>query len=289
MESKVNYTIVGFFVVALTLVIVITSFWLTDSNRKTYEPYLVYMQEAVSGLSEQAPVKFNGVNVGYVKQISLDPDNPQRVRLLLNIVKGTPITQSTTATLMAQGVTGITYIGLRATEADSPPLEKKPGQKYPVITSAPSLLVQLDTALRDLTTNMKAVTKIFYKTFDENNQQAIKQSLANIAVFSQTLANNSQAINASINHANQVLANMAQASKDLPKTMQQIKQTINSLNQSAVSFNAASQQALPEMIQLMNHLSVVITHLEQFSNQIENNPAALVRGVQRPPLGPGEK
>ena len=115
MESKVNYTIVGLFVILLGIGLVAISFWLTEArHQKAYNPYLVFMGESVSGLSEQSSVLFNGVRVGYVKTITLDPENPQRVRLLLMISDETPINASTTATLMSQGITGLTYVGLKA-------------------------------------------------------------------------------------------------------------------------------------------------------------------------------
>ncbi len=115
MESKVNYTVVGIFVVLLTIAIIAAGFWLArGSQASVYHTYVTIMDESVSGLSEQAPVKFNGVSVGYVTSIALNYQNPQQVIVKMDIESGVPITTSTAATLLAQGITGITYVGLKA-------------------------------------------------------------------------------------------------------------------------------------------------------------------------------
>ncbi len=57
------------------------------------------MHESVAGLGVNSAVKYNGVNVGSVKKTSLNNQNPEQVRLLLQIEEHTPITEGTTATL----------------------------------------------------------------------------------------------------------------------------------------------------------------------------------------------
>src|SRR5690606_19698287 len=107
----------------------------------------------------------NGVKVGYVDSIRLNPQDPQQVVLKLKIRRGTPITTSTIATLVSEGITGIDYVGLKALTSQAPPLKAKPGEKYPVIPSEPSLLVKLSTALEDVTKTIKGLTDSVGKVF----------------------------------------------------------------------------------------------------------------------------
>ena len=81
---------------------------------KEYDSYLVYLTESVSGLNRQAPVKYRGVVVGLVREIALDPEELERVRVMLAIERGMPIKQDTVAMLSTQGLTGIAYLDLRA-------------------------------------------------------------------------------------------------------------------------------------------------------------------------------
>ncbi len=265
MEPKVNYTVVGLFVVVLTAVIIFGLLWFSAGKRKEHLNYLVYMNEAVTGLSEQAPVKFNGVEVGYVSDISLNPRNPAQVRLILSVVTGTPINQTTVAKLMLQGITGVSYIGLRTDTSKQPlPLVKLPGEKYPIIPSAPSLLVQLDTTIRELSQNLKSIRIAVQGVFTKENQQALSKSLANIAEFTDVLAKNSKQLGQGIKNASSAFA------------------------QGKTAAQTVSEQALPQIIQAINKLTGVINNLDQFSSTLKNNPAILIRGKATPSPGPGE-
>lgn len=287
MDSKVNYTVVGLFVVVLGIALIWAAFMLTTKGRtKSYLPYVVYMQEAVAGLSEQSPVKFNGVDVGYVVSMQLNPHNLQQVRLLLNIDDTIPITETTTATLMAQGITGITYIGLRAKTADAPLLKAQAGQRYPVIKSEPSLLVQLDSAIRDISHTFKVIGSTFERVFDKQNTLAIKESLANLAKITQTLSNNSERFD-------QLMQSTSEASKQLPQVMTDVKEALVSakqtLDEGKTMVENISQQTIPSAQSLLDHLKSIANNLEGFSSELSDNPSLLIRGKTLPPPGPGER
>ncbi|HEX4045681.1 MAG TPA: MlaD family protein, partial [Gammaproteobacteria bacterium] len=130
METNVNYTIVGAFVIFLVTAIVLGIIWLSSGfSFQHYSTYLVHMQESVTGLTIDSPVEYNGVQVGNVTSIEINHDNPRQVELLLNIKKDTPITRGTFATLTSRGITGITYIALKDRGTDLRPLLVAPGQK----------------------------------------------------------------------------------------------------------------------------------------------------------------
>ena len=82
MEPKVNYLLVGLFVVVLGATSLLVVLWLSKGDyRGVYDRYYTYMRESVSGLSIDSSVRYRGVEVGRVKEIILDPDNPEEVRL----------------------------------------------------------------------------------------------------------------------------------------------------------------------------------------------------------------
>ncbi len=73
MESKINYTIVGLFVVILTAVLLSVTFWLTRQyGQQTYDTYYVHLSESVAGLNIDATVKYRGVDVGTVSRIGFN-------------------------------------------------------------------------------------------------------------------------------------------------------------------------------------------------------------------------
>ncbi len=124
MEDKVNYTVVGAFVLALGAALITGVLWLSAgfSARKHLLPYQSIVSESVAGLNLDAPVKYLGVDVGKVSAIRIDPGNPRQVVLRFLIEQGTPIKKDTEAVLKTQGLTGIAYVELNGGSVGSPPL-----------------------------------------------------------------------------------------------------------------------------------------------------------------------
>ena len=81
METKVNYAAVGLFVLALSAALVAGILWIASGGafQKHYDLYLAIEEESVAGLNLNAPVKYNGVDVGKVRDIRLDPRDQARV------------------------------------------------------------------------------------------------------------------------------------------------------------------------------------------------------------------
>ncbi|MBL8053014.1 MAG: MCE family protein, partial [Nitrospira sp.] len=148
MEPKVNYVIVGSFVALLGAAILAGILWLGKTDyRGSYDRYEAHMKESVAGLSVDSTVKYRGVDVGRVKAITLNPDNPEQVLLTLDILHGTPVKTDTIAVLETQGLTGLATINLTGGSREAPALQAQDGQAYPVIKTGPSLFVRLDEAV----------------------------------------------------------------------------------------------------------------------------------------------
>lgn len=300
MENKVSYVLVGLFVVIFTTSLVILGIWLSSvKGRKEYITYAVYMEEAVSGLSEQSIVKFNGVPVGFIYRIQLDPQNVKNVRILVSIEKEVPVTVSTTATLKAQGLTGLTYMELLANSDTIELLKAQYGQPYPVIPSKPSLLVQLDGALREVTTNLKRMGDGFSGVFDKDNVKSIKRSLSGIATISETIAGRSREIDHSLQNMNRLLRRTAKVSEDLPDVMKQLKKTLANANKMTTNMNLASidakdmfseikmtfsnlsTQIMPNLHQLLSNMSSVSLDIQEITEQMRYDPSVLIKGRKR--------
>lgn len=315
MEPKVNYTVVGLFVVMLGIALVFVFFWLTAVKQgKVYRTYLVYVHEEVTGLTIDGPVRYNGVPVGFVSRIELDPNNPQLVRLMLKVEEGTPITTSTIATLRTQGISGIIYVGLKAQTEHAPLLRPRPGQKYPVIPAKPSLLMQLSEVVPRLSKTVSKIGDSINKLLSQQNRVAINETLQNLSKFTKTLSDNSKNLDASMISLKETLANTAQATKKLPEVITQmdtsfraIENTSESVKKTADAFsrvsltldttlktgqsalNGFSTQVVPGLQQVMMRLDSVMANVNQITAQMTRNPAILVRGKMPERPGPGER
>lgn len=273
METNVNYTTVGAFVIILVAAITMGIIWLSSGfTFQINTNYMVYMTESVSGLNVDSTVEYNGVNVGVVKSIKINRKNPQLVEVLLKINSKTPVTRGTVATLSTRGITGVAYIGLKDDSTDLRPLKAKHGQKYPVIPTSPSIFMRLDTALKQLTSNMRKVTETFQSLFDQENQNSIKLILLNIKSVTGEFAKNNKKISA-------ILANTATATRKLSPFLQNGTGVINTFQ----------TQTLPATYKILGNVDEITRNLVDVTNELKQDPSILIRGAAPRPLGPGER
>lgn len=278
MESKVNFAVVGVFVLILGALLVGGILWLSSSKSygKAYDTYLVYMNESVSGLSLDAPVRYRGVEVGNVRRIELAPGNAEQVRLTLDIERGTPVKQDTVAVLRMQGLTGIAHVELSGESRDSPPLKAAPGEEYPVIRTGPSLMLRLDSAVTVLLANLNRSSESVNALLDEKNRAALRNTLANLERLSGTLAN-----------------------AGLPQLVKRIQRSADAFDRmageaahagssTARAVESVRAEALPEARQAIAELRELTASLRRFSEALERNPGMLLQGRPAVPPGPGE-
>lgn len=301
MENKANYTLTGLFVFVFITGIIWFGLWLSVGlDNKVYKPYLVYMEESVSGLSKEAPVKFNGVTVGLVRHIALNKQDPQQVMLLLDIEAGTPITISTRAQLRSQGITGLSFIGLSAKSSHSPPLTAINGNKYPIIKTKPSLLFQLDAALDDATKELKTITQSIEKVLSKENVANFSNLVAYLTNFSKMLSDEKDTFAKGIEDAKIFLDNAKNASKSFPEMMEKINSGLQAftsasnstdefMNTGEASLDTFNRTILPTTLDLITELESLSSNLNGLTKELKRNPSMLLRGKSKPKLGPGEK
>ena len=279
MEAKTNYTFVGITVLLLTTALIIALIWLSVGfERKSYHTYLVYLHESAAGLTEDAPVKFNGVKVGQVKILELNPDNPQEITLTLQIDANIPITVSTRATLITQGFTGSTYLSLYATTPTLTLLTKKLGQSYPIIPYRPSFLNQLESNLNEVSSGLKRI-------FTNENTARVNKILTDFEQISGAISRNSASID-------KTLINLPLALKQFDLMSQRIAASSivfnTTLNSGKNTLEQLNLQAIPALNELLDKLNRIATNFEQTSKLIKQNPAVIIRGTIPPLKGPGE-
>ncbi|MEI7613968.1 MAG: MlaD family protein [Betaproteobacteria bacterium] len=204
----------GAFVILLGTVLVAGALWLASGGafQKKYDLYLAVEEESVAGLNLNAPVKFNGVDVGKVREIRIDPVNTERVNLLFAIERGTPIKEDTVAILKTQGLTGIAYVELSGGTRDALPLRTMGGNGYPVIRTKPSLSARLENVLTTVLTKLDSTTNSINAILSDENQASFKSALADIAAIAHTIALRTETIDAGISSAARTLENTSRAS-----------------------------------------------------------------------------
>ena len=320
MEPKVNYVLVGSFVALLGATVLVGLLWLGKTDyRGIYDRYEAYMRESVAGLSVDSTVKYRGVDVGRVKNIALNPDNPEEVQLTLDIASGTPIKTDTIAVLETQGLTGLATINLTGGSRDAPPLQALEGQEYPVIKTGPSLFFRLDEAISRLLSE-KGLTKLLAdldtaakgaaEVVDEENRAALKQTIKDFSDVAQSLAAHKVQMERGLNDAVRSADNLVKVTGSLNEQVPLLLAKINKsaaalstlmdeLGQTSKAVGAVvhenrpelqqfSRQTLPEAGLLIAELRQLAKTLTRVAQDLEREPNSLVFGRTIPPRGPGE-
>jgi len=185
MNNRVNYTLVGFFVLIGIVLILGMSYWmLKPSNEQETQKYNIYFDESVLGLNLDAPVKYRGISVGKVTKLQINPNNSEQVEVQVTILKSTPIKENTVARLTAQGITGLSYINLTQGENDAPKLLAKKGEDCPTIKTVPSFFENIEQSIGGLSVELTQTLVGTQKLLRERNQKDFSQILKNTAELS---------------------------------------------------------------------------------------------------------
>lgn len=303
-----NYALVGAFVLALGTLLIAVALWLASGGafKQKYDFYLAVSDESVAGLNLNAPVKYNGVDIGKVKDIRLDPKNQANVNLLLALERDTPIKEDTVAVLKIQGLTGIAYVELSGGSPNSPPLLVLPGNAYPLIRTKPSLSARLENVLTSVLSKLDSTSSSINAVLSEENTAAFKSALADIAVVSRTIAARKDTLDAGMANAARTLENTSRATAQLGPVIESVGKSAEAVgrmgeevartsasagrtaNEIGADMKRFSSETLPELERLLSELSVLSASLRRLSDQTEGNPAGLLFGRTPMREGPGE-
>jgi phospholipid/cholesterol/gamma-HCH transport system substrate-binding protein len=250
MEREANYAAVGAFVLLVTLVGALFIYWYSDSrDHKTFRRYEIYFDGSISGLERGAAVRYLGVGVGRVQQLRIDPRDPGRVQVIVDIDSSTPISDKTLAELQLQGVTGLLFIDLQQIRPNMPALPPVvPGIDYPVIRSARSRFDVFLARLPDVLASAGEVVDRAARVLSDQNIIAITHALANID----------------------------KASEGLPKTLRDVNELVFELRGATTDLAASAKgarqivdQAGPEVVASVQRVHVVADNLANATDQLQ--------------------
>ncbi len=322
MEDKLNPTLVGGFVLLLGAALVAGVLWLAAGvgGGKPTAPYQSIFTESVAGLNLDAPVKYLGVDVGKVKSIAIDPDNPRQVRLGLQIEQGTPVKQDSEAVLKSQGLTGIAYVELSGGSAGSPALVAAADGQVPMIRSKPSLSARLENVMTTVLASVDRTSANLNALLSTENQAAIQRSLADASALLHTLAEQRGQMASGITdlattarHAALASAQLGPAVAAVGPALAGIGPALDKVEAAATSVDRMAQAAalastragqaaeaalggvqqlrgdtLPGLDRLLAELGPLVGSLRQLSDQLRSQPGSLLAGGAVRAPGPGE-
>jgi phospholipid/cholesterol/gamma-HCH transport system substrate-binding protein len=299
-ERDAKYATVAIFaLLAIASAFAFVWWYSGKGDRRVYERYEIYFNGSVSGLAQGSPVRYLGVDVGRVENLSVDRANPGRVKILVELDDTTPVSRATRARLGLLGLTGLLYIDLQkdpqANAAE--PLEK--GQRYPVIVSRKGDIEAFLEKLPDLVGNAGQVMARIERLLGDENLEAVTGSLDNIRRASQdlpALSRDAAALAADLRRTTAEveamsrsmkelmagsqpdiqasLAGMRAASDGLAKTAASLERIIAG-NEAGLSQFAATGTV--ELQQLVLDLRDASAEVRSLARSLRDNPSVLLR------------
>ena len=274
----------------------------------------MYPVESVAGIAGESQVKFQGVDVGKVREVGIDPKDPRRVRLLLDLKRDFPIKVDTVASLASQGLTGLVYyIELRGGEPGSARLEAAPGAEYPVIRAEPSELARLQRIGTELLERANAAAGELGATLTavralvgEDERATIQAAIGDAGRTAADLSRAAGTLNGQLERFDPLLDDLSRAAGRLPGLAERADATLNTAGEAARAVGQAARRltdltaeaapglatltrdGMPELVALLKDLRSLAGRLDRLAADLEQEPNLLLYGRPRRP-GPGER
>lgn len=246
MERKVNYLMVGVFSVLLVAAAIAFVVWVGNKRGgQAQSRYLVYFEGAVNGLATGSAVRFLGVGIGTVEDITLVTEPDLRVRVQVSIESRVPVTTATIASLKPSGITGVSFIDLRGGKGGGLPLEEPPaGEEYPVIASEPSDLDKLVSGIPDIIKQTQQLLTRFEGLLSDENITAFGHSMHNIDRFTTALAENDESITSTMRDLATISASFAKTAQSLEQAAasDKLTETLNALNATSANLQSITER-----------------------------------------------
>jgi phospholipid/cholesterol/gamma-HCH transport system substrate-binding protein len=308
METRANYVMVGSFVLVVLAGIFVAILWLAHAQfNQQFVNYDIYFTGSVTGLSVGAPVNLNGVSIGRVTEIRLDPANPDQVRVTIETDAQAPIKSDSVASLELTGITGIYYIEISGGTREAPPITREEGQRYPVIAAKPSRFASLVASAPEVMNRVIEVADRLSQILDDKNRLAIAQTLANVRQISVVAVRDADKVDAIIDDTKATVSDFHRTTMpavnsslaDLQKALVSANTIISDLTVTSKVLNTAtghldaliqenrpglrdfSQGGLNDLHALISDTRVLVAGLTRAAAEIERDPTRFLFGEKR--------
>jgi phospholipid/cholesterol/gamma-HCH transport system substrate-binding protein len=217
MERNANFIVVGVFAIISALFLAGFAFWLGKygADEDKFDNYKTYVSESVSGLKRSSPVKLKGLDVGFIEDVKIDGNNPERVEIKFKVDKGTPLKTDSIVVLNSQGIAGIGYLEIKGGTNSTPFLKNVDKSERPEVKSEPSMITVLTDKADTILTNMSDTMAKVNQLASDKNIKNVSVSLDNLAQITTGLKEDRKEISGVLMGAKVVEANANSAISDL--------------------------------------------------------------------------
>ena len=298
METRANYVLIGAFTLVASIALLLFGLWAAKySSERSWQRYQIVFDEAVTGLSTGSPVQYNGIAVGSIDRLSLDPQDPRRVIAVIRAEASAPVKTDTRARMAITSLTGPAIIQLTGGTPGAPLLTSVDQRETPVILTAPS-------ALQNITDTANRIVERLDQVLSDDNVAHIAATLENLDRISGTLASKDQGMEALLLSARDAARSldatlqttngtMQRLDKDLPGLLAKLDSTLARLDSAAgnadailgenrAAINSFANDGLAQLGPTLTELRGLIGDLRQISDRLEGSPSRFLLGRDAP-------
>ena len=303
MENRAHALAAGLFTLVLGAALAAVALWFSKDELKLI-PYALATSSPVTGLKVEAPVRYRGVDVGKVDDISIDTANSGRVQIRIGVREGTPITKSTYAQLGYQGITGLAYV-LLGDDGKSKEALQSSSDAVAAIRMKPSLMDDGET----LFVSFAEIADKIKHVLDDENQGRVRRTLANLEEVTQRASTVAKKLEpsleampgliaeakglahetrASVRKADLLMSNANGLALKLDARVDTLARALARVEEVGITARAVNDETMPRMNVLIDDLSKESHALGRVINTLGEQPQSLVFGTQPGAPGPGE-
>jgi len=309
MENKSHAMAAGSFVLALLVLLGALALWLTR-DRHDYTLYEMSTGDTISGLQNQATVRYKGVAVGKVTEITFDQAQQGNVLIRIAVDSKAPVSPTTTFGMLGyQGVTGIAHIQLDDVTEPMAALPEGPGGIPRLLMKSSPLSVLADQGMTILS-KVDEATRRINQLLGDDNQERFSSLLLNLSDAASNVSGVTRSMHTTLQ---QELPGMTQDARRALQAMEKAGQEAGALAQEVRRMTTAVQgpdgalaritegsqamaraaerldrATLPGISQAASDVSSAARRMGSAAAGIGDNPQSLLYGVDAGQPGPGE-
>ncbi len=296
MERDAHYAAVGIATIALMAALAVFVIWLARLQfNNDYDVYDIVFYGPVRGLSEGGEVHFNGIRVGEVTDLNLDPEKGDQVIARIRVDATTPVRVTSRAQLEPQGITGLNYIQITAGNPQSAVLKTQyPANVVPVIQSQPSPIAELLSGSGTVLAQTVDALNRINRVLSDDNVRSFSTSLKNVEALTTELEARKgmlEQLEQALTKANSAVAEFEalavstrgiiegdgrEAVANISAAAEEARAAVASINRSATNVEAPLNEfattGLPQLQQSIQALEDATRSLEGLVDEVRSSP-----------------
>lgn len=305
-NDKINYLVVGIFVITAFAVLLGVLFYITGNAGKKEKYYSIY--ENISGVKHGTPVTYEGYRFGQVVDIQPQQTNKGTFyKVVFSVKEGWKIPGDSISRILASGLLAAIVIDIKEGNGKS---YITPGGE---ITSQPGGNIM--KVISNMAADINQITKTGLKPLIENLNKSFGEGLPDIMQkldqLMVQLNSSAGALNDIMNSSNKdkvlnIINNTEDASRNFTQLTEKINHAVTSMNKVidntgtlvdsskpdlliAISELRTSMEVISQNIDTIIHnMNATSRNMNEFSRQIRQNPGLLLGGA-KPKQGEADK